>query len=260
MNQNTAAAIVGALNSVTEALTTVAALSMQQPEATVVGAPRATSGNDSRAIGPRFIDQCDGTVIDSEHRLQWSKATLTPKCISQHDAFKLCEGLTLGGHSDWRLPTRAELLTLVDDTRHAPAIDTEFFPDTKNDWYWTSTVCAWSSVRAWYVYFDSGYCGDDSRGDGYGLVRAVRALLQAPPAARSSTVPEHVRKLVGRIDYYRLRMSYNESYFGEPAGLLKGVISELANAVNAIYPNGDTTLYANTLAAALAGNKENGNG
>ena len=183
MNQNTAAAIVGALNSVTEALTTVAALSLQQPEAAVIGEARTTKGNDSQASSPRFIDQGDGTVIDTAHHLQWSKATLTPKCISQHAALKLCEGLTLGGHSDWRLPTRAELLTLVDDTRHAQAIDTEFFPDTKNDWYWTSTVCAWSSVRAWYVYFDSGYCGDDSRGDGYGLVRAVRALTQAPPAA-----------------------------------------------------------------------------
>ena len=176
MNQNTAAAIVGALNSVTEALTTVAALSLQQPEAAVIGEARTTKGNDSQASSPRFIDQGDGTVIDTAHHLQWSKATLTPKCISQHDAFKLCEGLTLGGHSDWRLPTRAELLTLVDDTRHAQAIDTEFFPDTKNDWYWTSTVCAWSSVLAWYVLFDGGVCNDGDRDGDYGLVRAVRSV------------------------------------------------------------------------------------
>lgn len=128
------------------------------------------------ANGPRFIDNGDGTVIDTTTRLQWSKATLTPKCVSQHAAVKLCDELSLAGHSDWRLPTRAELLTLVDDTRYNPAIDTEAFPDTSSDWYWTSTVAAWSSSRAWLVLFNDGDASLSLR-DGYGgLVRAVRSL------------------------------------------------------------------------------------
>lgn len=65
---------------------------------------------------------------------------------------------------------------------------------------------------------------------------AVRALLEG----RTSAVPEHVRRLIGRIDMFRLRMSYNDSYFGEPAGLLKGVFHDLAQAVNPIYPSGKT--------------------
>jgi hypothetical protein len=36
-----------------------------------------------------------------------------------------------GGFTDWRLPTRVELLTLVDDTKWNPAIDTEKFPDCR---------------------------------------------------------------------------------------------------------------------------------
>ena len=176
MNSSTASAIVGALQSVTEALTTVAALSLQQPETAPIGVSRLSSGNDGAAGGPRFVDQGDGTVIDTVNRLQWSKATLTPKCISQHDALKLCEGLSLAGYGDWRLPTRAELLTLVDDTRHQPAINVDAFPDTKSDWYWTSTVCAWSSSHAWYVDFYNGDCSYDLRGYSYGLVRAVRSV------------------------------------------------------------------------------------
>ena len=170
MNPNTASAIVGALQSVTEALTVVAAHALQTPEAAPSPLPIAA------ANGPRFVDQGDGTVIDTMTRLQWSKATLTPKCISQHAAVKLCDELSLAGHSDWRLPTRAELLTLVDDRRHSPAIDIEAFADTKNDWYWTSTVAAWSSSLAWYVYFGSGSAGSNGRVSGYGLVRAVRSL------------------------------------------------------------------------------------
>ena len=60
---------------------------------------------------------------------------------------------------------------------------------------------------------------------------------------RGAGVSDEVRKLVGRIDQFRMCMSYNDSYFGEPAGLLKGVFSELARAVNPIYPCGKTALY-----------------
>jgi hypothetical protein len=72
------------------------------------------------------------------------------------------------------MPTRAELLSLVDDTKHSPAIDSEFFPACKSDWYWTSTPWAASPVDcAWYVYFNDGGAGCDSH-DFSGFVRAVR--------------------------------------------------------------------------------------
>jgi hypothetical protein len=176
MNSSTASAIVGALQSVTEALTTGAALSLQQPETAQIDVTRLSSGNDGAVGGPRFVDQGDGTIIDTVNRLQWSKATLTPKCISQHDALRLCEGLCLAAYGDWRLPTRAELITLVDDSRHQPAINVDAFPDTKSEWYWTSTVCAWSSSRAWCVNFYLGDCSYVGRGSSYGLVRAVRSV------------------------------------------------------------------------------------
>lgn len=70
----------------------------------------------------------------------------------------------------------------------------------------------------------------------------VAEMLAALDAGRRE-IPEHVRKLVGRIDCYRSCMSYNESYFGEPPGLLKGVFAELAHAMNPIYPSGKTALY-----------------
>ena len=132
---------------------------------------------------PRSIDNGDGTVTLPALGLMFSKATLTPTRISQREALKLCEGLSLGGHSDWRLPTRSELLTLVDDTRRQPAIDTAAFPDTKSDWYWADEV-KWSSIHAWYVSFYDGNAGYYYRDDNFGLVRAVRSL---PPGQSPSS-------------------------------------------------------------------------
>ena len=54
----------------------------------------------------------------------------------------------------------------------------------------------------------------------------------------AKVITDHIRRLIGRIDHFRPRMSYNDSYFGEPTGLLKGVFAELAAAVDPIYPEG----------------------
>lgn len=45
-------------------------------------------------------------------------------------------------------------------------------------------------------------------------------------------VSDHVRKLVSNLAKWRPCMSYNDSYFGEPAGLVKATVGELERAVN----------------------------
>src|SRR5690606_30594747 len=115
------------------------------------------------APAARFTDNGDGTVTDTRTGLMWSRETICTKEVDHKTAGNLCGTLALGGHSDWRLPTLQELFSLADHGRYEPAIDTDAFPDTKSDWYWTSTECAWSSVRAWCVDFDSGHVGGGHR-------------------------------------------------------------------------------------------------
>ena len=43
----------------------------------------------------------------------------------------------------------------------------------------------------------------------------------------------HLRKTLEKIDKYRLCMSYNDSYFGEPEGTVKRVCSELQHCIDA---------------------------
>lgn len=110
--------------------------------------------------------------------LEWHKAT-SPDRLNFKDAEAYCKALTTGGHTDWRLPTIQELLSLVDYTRHDPAIDVAQFPDTKSNWYWSSSPDASAPADyAWFVYFVFGdaYCNyrDDTA-----FVRAVRSVAPA---------------------------------------------------------------------------------
>jgi hypothetical protein len=57
-----------------------------------------------------------------------------------------------------------------------------------------------------------------------------------PPASRAREDSEELRRLVGKLDQWWLCMSWNESYFGEPAGLVKSTVAELARIVDPIYP------------------------
>ncbi len=117
------------------------------------------------ADGSHLPAGCERTdhvaVIDHSTGLMWTVESLGNKedaddGISQEACAERCSELRLLGHSDWRLPTRAELAALVDDTRHEPAIDTGLFPRVKSRWHWTSTPCAWSSASAWGVHFRYG--------------------------------------------------------------------------------------------------------
>ena len=112
-------------------------------------------------------------VLDNTTRLMWTVEET--EGMSHKKALAAATNLTTGGFADWRLPTVEELLTLADRTRHAPAIDTAYFPRCESDWYWTSTPAA-SPPRecAWYVAFSNGSTNWYPN-SGEGFVRAVRA-------------------------------------------------------------------------------------
>ena len=66
-----------------------------------------------------YTDAGDGTVQDNVTGLVWQSSVTASQAFSWDDA-DLCAGLTLGGRV-WRLPTRIELLSIVDFTRTGPA-------------------------------------------------------------------------------------------------------------------------------------------
>ena len=57
----------------------------------------------------------------------------------------------------WRLPTRDELLSLVDKTRKKPAIDGNAFPNTPPTLFWATRAESQDNLNAWIVDFSRGH-------------------------------------------------------------------------------------------------------
>lgn len=71
--------------------------------------------------------------------------------------------LKLCGYSDWRVPTRKELETLVDlnATATDATISKMYFPEAVPSWYWTSTENPQRENFAWYILFRNGIALND---------------------------------------------------------------------------------------------------
>jgi len=97
-------------------------------------------------------------VSDSATGLQWQDdAIVASTTRTWTDAIGYCENtLVLGGYTDWRLPNKKELLSIVDRSRYAPAIDNTIFVNTASSYYWSSTTDASYTSNAWGVYFSYG--------------------------------------------------------------------------------------------------------
>lgn len=119
-----------------------------------------------------MIDNRDGIVTDEATGLLWQQKTPT-KTMNWQNALTYCERLELGDHTDWRLPTITELLSLVDYSRYNPTVNTKYFPDTVSSYYWSSTTYAYNTYYAWGVYFHNGYDYSYYKNSSY-YVRAVR--------------------------------------------------------------------------------------
>jgi len=88
------------------------------------------------------------------------------------DFINVLNGANFGGHSNWRVPTRKELLTIVDYGRYDLAVNSTYFPNTQATWYWSSTSSVYATT-AWKVDFYYGVNTEDFKGISSN-VRAVR--------------------------------------------------------------------------------------
>ncbi len=85
------------------------------------------------AYAGAFTDNGNGTVTDKNTGLMWQKeddgarynwyvAAGLPDAAFNPAAKSVCGGLTLAGYSDWRLPSNAELMSLVDPSVPEPGL------------------------------------------------------------------------------------------------------------------------------------------
>jgi hypothetical protein len=104
-----------------------------------------------------YTDNKDGTVTDNLTGLMWQQTVPTGK-YTWSQAVAFCPTLKLAGHSDWRLPSRIELVSIVDfGVSSGATINATYFPSTPTSSFWSSSPLAGSSSFAWLVVFVVGY-------------------------------------------------------------------------------------------------------
>lgn len=134
--------------------------------------PANDGGNDG-CDSSRFKCVMGGeAVLDNQTGLIWARnASIVGKKTPWEEALKLCEDIEIGGKKGWRIPTRDELITLVDSSQSHPALpEGHPFLEIKDlaessgkpggYQYWTSTELKGDDKSAWLVSFHVGFVMD----------------------------------------------------------------------------------------------------
>lgn len=116
-------------------------------------------------------------VFDENLKLEWQQK-IPEGAFDWQSAADQCNKEYAGSYG-WRLPTPKELLSIVDNGRYDPAINTDLFPGTTDEWFWTSADFASTADadqnKAWFVRFDRGFLSHKSKAESEKMhVRCVR--------------------------------------------------------------------------------------
>ena len=92
--------------------------------------------NDYNINTPFYINNGNGTITDTITSLIWQQTDGGEMTIE--NAAIYCDTLTLGGFTNWRLPTAKESFSILNHQNNNPAVDINFFTKTAAEYWWTS--------------------------------------------------------------------------------------------------------------------------
>ena len=159
-------------------------------QATAPAGPAAPAGAQSLAgpMSPRYTDNGDGTVTDSQTGLVWEF-----DADASSDRSSTCSA----NQCDWRIPLIMELQSIL-SCGISPCIDPTFGTQASSI-YWSSASWAGHPLVAWLVVFGNGYVNHTDKEVG-GYARAVRgaggqrrSINLAESTRVAASAPEHCR-------------------------------------------------------------------
>jgi uncharacterized protein DUF1566 len=119
-------------------------------------------------------------VRDNNTGLVWEKSPQTA-AVTWNGARFTCINKNVGGQKGWRLPSIADLASLIDPSVAPPGPTLALghpFNDVQSAGYWSATTSAEDSSDAWFVYFGIGFVDNDSKTLS-GQVWCVRGVMNA---------------------------------------------------------------------------------
>ena len=171
----------------------------------------------------------DKMVFDSSTNLYWQKDS--GKAETWKDALNYCENLEYAGFSDWRLPNKNELVTLIDHSKLGSDVVSSF-PGMKADVFWSSTS---AGEYKWVVDMTDGtaYTFNGKTAGGFYImrhselpisVRCVRSKLDEktdfPACNESGVAPCQAadETIWSSVIYPEIFVGFNKSYLYEGYG------------------------------------------
>jgi len=133
-------------------------------------------GSLQKGIAPSYtVNNTDNTVTDNNFRLMWQNVDIWDGAKTYSVANTYCNDLTFAGYSDWRLPTRRELSTIIDYRKaFTYPIRSELYNTVSTYFpHWTSTIDPANSAQVYTIEFDKGTIGLKDKTD-IGAFRCVR--------------------------------------------------------------------------------------
>lgn len=185
----------------------------------LVGRGEATTPNETleptpapRDNTPRFIDNGNGTVTDVRTGLMWLKdagclgrRSTWQEALSEVVLFNKradtiqCRELSVN-FSDWALPNRNELRSIIDHRNDLPALPDNPFIGLQPR-YWTSTTAASQTSSAYAVFLGSGELSAVDKMS----KRSVWAVRYADGRTKRPRVQDVDTSLSRMADYYLLQ-------------------------------------------------------
>jgi hypothetical protein len=152
------------------------------------------SGLPNEAV---LTDNGDGTLSDGVTSLTWQQRA-PAESFTWAQAIDYCGNLALGGRDDWRVPTRIELMSIMDFTRSGAKLDANAFRGeqggfhkTSSDWILTIEQRGAGRNRdyAWAFNLSDGIVSNARSKAIADRVRCVRGYDAGTPPSTPATRP-----------------------------------------------------------------------